>query len=116
MGVQAAMALRVILFLSAILAHGEGASAASPLRVEGQGGFWNQVVVGVDKAYTSRIGGLTVKGGRPVASFVDRETPLDFKKRWDVMSEGSRLTFRRASDKRLLSLDSSGNAIFRGKM
>jgi hypothetical protein len=104
----------LLLALAVILEQGE--SAKTPLKVEGQGGFWNQVVVGVDKAYGSRIGGLTVKGGRPVASFVDRETPMEFKKRWDVMSEGSRLTFRRASDKRLLSLDSSGNAIFKGKM
>jgi hypothetical protein len=91
-------------------------AANSPLHVEGQGGFWNQIVVGQDKAYPQRIGGLTVKGSRPIASFVDRETPMKFGKRWDIASRGERLSVHRASDKQLLSLDRNGNTIFRGAM
>lgn len=94
----------------------EGGEAYVPLAVEGQGGFWNQIVVGKDKAYADRIGGLTVKGNKPVASFVDRETPSEFAKRWDITSEGNRMAMYRGMQTKLMSLDTLGNAIFVGKM
>jgi len=105
-----------VLLLGLVATCHQGVFAATPLKVEGQGGFWNQVVVGADKAYPERIGGLTVMGNIPVASLVDRETPSSFAKRWDLMSQGERMTFRRGQNKALMSLDRSGNAIFMGKM
>lgn len=94
----------------------DGGEAFTPLRVDGQGGFWNQVVVGKDQAYPDRIGGLSLLGSKPVASFVDRETPMEFDKRWDLISERSQLNVYRGMSKKMMSLDSTGNAIFGGKM
>jgi len=74
------------------------------------------VVLGVDKAYADRIGGLTIKGDKPVASFVDRETPTDFAKRWDIISQGQKLAVYRSMGDKLMSVDNLGNAIFKGKM
>lgn len=93
----------------------EGEASYFPLIVEGQGGFWNQVVIGKDKAYPSRIGGLTVRGNKPVVSFLDRETPKEFAKRWDITTQRNQLSMFRGPQK-LMGLDSMGNAVFVGKM
>lgn len=90
--------------------------AYTPLHVEGQGGFWNQIVIGKDKAYSERVGGLTIKGPRPVVSLIDRESPAEFAKRWDITASGSQLQVWRGMQKKMMSLDSVGNAIFKGKM
>ena len=74
------------------------------------------MVVGKDKAYPERIGGLTVRGSKPVVSFLDRETPQEFGKRWDITTKRNQLQVFRGMKTKLMSLDSSGNAIFVGKM
>jgi len=106
-----------VLFVAvcAVCVFDEG-EAYQPLQVEGQGGFWNQVVVGKDKAYASRIGGLTVRGQKPVVSFLDRETPREFAKRWDITTERNQLSMYRGMKTKLMGLDSQGNAVFVGKM
>lgn len=110
---SAALAVAATLLLSMC----EEGNAYNPLHVEGQGGFWNQIVVGKDKAYNDRVGGLTVKGKQPVATLVDRETPMDYGKRWDVTAENKKLSiYRSHPNLKLFSLDGLGNAIFKGKM
>merc|ERR1711981_543218 len=112
-----AIAGGALLCLSAlVLLLDEGAAAHTPLQVEGQGGFWNQVVIGQDKAYHERIGGVTIAGKRPIASFVDRETPQMFNKRWDLGSSGGRLIVTRSNRRQMVSVDRGGSAIFRGRM
>merc|ERR1711981_603703 len=109
-----AIAGGALLCLSAlVLLLDEGAAAHTPLQVEGQGGFWNQVVIGQDKAYHERIGGVTIAGKRPIASFVDRETPQMFNKRWDLGSSGGRLIVTRSNRRQMVSVDRGGSAIFR---
>jgi len=99
--------------LCTFLGQGE---AYAPLHVDGKGGFWNQIVIGKDTAYSERIGGLTIKGKRPALSLIDRETPTSFDKRWDLTSHGDDLAVFRAMGTKLMSLDRYGNAIFAGKM
>jgi len=108
--------LASLLVVCTFFAVDSGEAAYTPLHVEGQGGFWNQVVIGKDKAYNERIGGLTIHGNRPSASFVDRETPLKFDKRWDITNRADRLTVLRGGGETLFSLDRSGNAIFKGRV
>jgi len=99
----------------AVCVFDEG-EAYMPLVVEGQGGFWNQIVVGKDKAYSSRVGGLTVAGQRPVVSFLDRETPKEYANRWDITTQRSQLAMYRGMKTKMMGLDSQGNAVFVGKM
>jgi len=106
-----------LLVTVALLLICDGGEAYNPLHIEGQGGFWNQIVVGKDKAYSDRIGGLTVKGKVPLVTFIDRETPLEYAKRWDMTAENKKLTIHRAHPGlKLFSVDGMGNAIFKGKM
>jgi len=120
MGGRAGVAMRSSLVASAVfilctvMHEGE---AYVPLHVDGKGGFWNQIVIGKDKAYHERIGGLTIKGVRATLSLVDRETPTSFAKRWDITSSrDSHLAVFRGKDTKLMSLDTQGNAMFTGKM
>lgn len=94
----------------------DAGEAYTPLKVNGQGGFWNQIVVGKDKAFNERIGGLTIQGSKAVASLVDRETPMEYNKRWDLISQTGKLAIFRGMNTKLMSLDGQGNAIFVGKM
>jgi hypothetical protein len=87
------------------------------LSTEGQAGFWNQLVVGADKAFDDRIGGLTIKSDRPLASLIDRDTPDKLANRWDLTVRDKRLAFVRGDAKtETLSFDSTGNAQFNGAM
>jgi len=103
----------VALALAVLVGAGD---AFVPLLAEGQAGFWNQLVVGADKAYNDRIGGLTLNSNRPIASLIDRETPTTFETRWDVTAVHNRLAFMRGSASETLSFNPDGSARFNGAM